>query len=162
MPTRERRFTDSGQTIYDLMTEILVVCPKCQACALILETEPDNKSLFAPRRLTCAQCGLTQSWAKHRIRRGWSDQPVTDDFFHHPLWLQITFGRNILWAYNYQHLDLIERYVGAKLRERPKPPHAGAASASLINHLPQWIKSAKNRAAILKTIGKLKADSFRK
>ncbi|MGI5171658.1 hypothetical protein ACQEU3_45665 [Spirillospora sp. CA-253888] len=34
-----------------------------------------------------------------------------------PLWLQRSCCGHVLWAYNVRHLDLLESYAAAKLRE---------------------------------------------
>jgi len=149
------RFTDSGETIYDLMDEVLVVCPKCSAQARVAYLDSEKRTLFAPRRLTCPACGYSQTWAKKHIRRGWSLKPVVDDFFGHPLWLQTTCAGEILWALNAQHLGLLESYVRAKHRTHLKPGW-GQSTASLINRLPKWIRWAKHRAEVLKAIRRLK------
>jgi hypothetical protein len=75
-----------------------------------------------------------------------------DWYFGLPLWLQISCCRETLWAYNYKHLEFIENYVSANLRERT--PNLNKSVAS---RLPKWIKSAKNRDEILKAIKKLKS-----
>ncbi|WP_336212225.1 hypothetical protein [Nonomuraea sp. LPB2021202275-12-8] len=50
----------------------------------------------------------------------------------------------MLWAYNAEHLDFLERYVRAFIRER-EPNRNG----SLASRLPAWLKDAKNRDAVL-------------
>ena len=55
-----------------------------------------------------------------------------------------------MWAYNVRHLDLLEAYVAAKLRERGEP--VPGAPMSLVERLPAWLKAAKNRAEVLRTI----------
>jgi len=58
-----------------------------------------------------------------------------------------------LWAYNLEHLDLLENYVSAQLRERGKIP----GSMSLVERLPAWIKDGKHRHDVLNGIGRLRA-----
>lgn len=60
------------------------------------------------------------------------------------LWLQTPCRGHVLWAYDAEHLDFLERYVRAALREREPNRNAGLAS-----RLPGWLKSAKNRHAVL-------------
>jgi hypothetical protein len=154
----EDRFTDTGQSIYDLMDEVWVVCPHCSARAVIRYLDPEKPGLFAPRRLTCLSCGYNQTWAKKHIRRGWSGQPVVDDFFSQPIWLQTTCVGEILWAYNAKHLALLEEYVRAKHRTHQRPGQ-GKSTATLINRLPKWIRWAKHREAVLRAIRRLKAKA---
>lgn len=86
---------------------------------------------------------------------GNKDNPV-DSYFHFPLWLQARCGRHILWAYNLRHLEYIEAFVQASLRERGHREEHGWSNRSLFSRLPQWLKAAKNREKILQTIVLLK------
>ena len=140
-----------------MMDEILVVCPRCKSCAPIATLTPGDKNWFAPRRLTCLQCGTVKEWTENYIRIGAADGQVVDAFFGEPLWLQEPCEGHILWAYNVRHLNLIEGYVGAKLRARRWRPKIGWANGSLLNRLPRWITWAKNRPAVLKALQKLRA-----
>ncbi|WP_445281982.1 hypothetical protein [Streptomyces sp. DSM 118148] len=71
-------------------------------------------------------------------------------YFQRPVWLQASCRGNVLWAYNLRHLDLLETYVQAKLRERGEL--VPWAPMSLVERLPTWLKTAKNRTEILRTI----------
>lgn len=59
----------------------------------------------------------------------------------------------MLWAYNAEHLNLLETYVFARLRERGQ--HMG--SQTLVERLPAWIKNGRHRAEVLDAIGQLRA-----
>lgn len=72
-----------------------------------------------------------------------------------PLWLQMPCNGHTLWAYNLKHLSFIEAYVTATDRRRSKDEY-GWSNRSLASRLPQWIRSSKNRDAILKAIQSLK------
>lgn len=145
------RFSDNGQTIYDFNEEFLVVCPRCAALAKVIPVEINseklNNKLFAPRKLICLSCVHRATFDGRSIGIGAS----VDWYFRLPLWLQISCCGETLWAYNLKHLEYLENYVAAKIRART--PNTNKSMAS---RLPQWIKSAKNRAEILKAIGKLK------
>jgi hypothetical protein len=145
------RFSDEGELVYDFGDEFLVVCPKCSSPAKVrreeIGSEKLNDLLFAPRRLVCLNCPHCDLWCAGTAYVGGS----ADWYFRLPLWLQISCCGETLWAYNEKHLDFIENYVGAELRER-----APNSNRSLASRLPQWIKSAKNRDAILKATKKLK------
>ncbi|WP_225860809.1 MULTISPECIES: hypothetical protein [Streptomyces] len=78
-----------------------------------------------------------------------------DPYFQRPLWLRASCCGNTLWAYNLRHLDLLEAYVQAKLRERGEL--APGAPTSLVERLPTWLKTAKNRTEILRTIKRLRS-----
>jgi hypothetical protein len=150
-----KRFMDSGQTLYQMMDEILIVCPQCQSCAHISTRQPASRDWFAPRRLSCIQCGLNRDWAAKTISHS-GHAPITDPFFGEPLWLQAKCSGGIVWAYNLAHLDLIERYIAADLREHRRRPDYGWQNSSLLNRLPRWMTASKNRDVVLKAIQKLK------
>lgn len=145
------RFIDTGELIYELGNEFLVVCPKCSGKAKVfsieIASEIINNKLFAPRRLVCVICAYRKDWIGGQISIGGS----FDWYFRLPLWLEISCCGETLWAYNLKHLEILENYVAAKLRERTKK-----GRNSFLSKLPKWIKSAKNRREVLKAIGKLK------
>jgi hypothetical protein len=144
------RFRDNGETRYGFVDEFLVECPKCALMAkvVLINNYPTEKERFlAPRKLVCANCGHIETCNGKKALIG----NAKDWYFQCPLWLQISCCGKILWAYNLQHLDLLESYVSAKLRER-KPN----VNRSVASRLPNWIKRAKNRGEILKSIGHLK------
>ncbi|MDY6934102.1 MAG: hypothetical protein SVZ03_07755 [Spirochaetota bacterium] len=64
-----------------------------------------------------------------------------------------------MWAFNIRHLEFLESYVSARLREREKDERLGWHNSSLASRLPKWLKPAKNREAILKAIYELKAKT---
>ncbi len=81
-----------------------------------------------------------------------------DWYFHYPVWLATACCGETLWAYNEAHLDYLQAYVSATLRERAAPPQRTAAvrNTSLASRLPAWLSAAKNRARILAGIAKLR------
>lgn len=148
------RFRDRGETIYTFMGEILVICPRCAGCALTRPETPADSGCFTPRRLTCAHCGYSATWAERTITRGWRE--AKDDYFQLPLWLQTPCCGHILWAYNAAHLQFIEDFVQAKLRSRSPDPETGWSNRSLASRLPHWVGAAKNRSDVLKGVARLR------
>jgi len=156
---KNERFLDRGTRIYDFYEEFLVVCPKCAKMAKVVIDEAEFAKLstrrllkfrnqyFAPRRLVCLSCLYRAAWKGNQIAVGGN----IDWYFRLPLWLEISCCGERLWAYNQKHLELLENYVAAKLRER-----TAKGRSSFLSKLPKWIKSAKNRDEILRAIGKLK------
>lgn len=116
--SNNNRVFNSGENLDDFSREILVICPKCESCALIVPINTEDMNLFAARRLICLKCAFFREWNEKTIRRGSRENPATDGYFGEALWLQIACGNEILWAYNLMHLIFIENYVCAKLRER--------------------------------------------
>src|SRR4051812_9395800 len=128
------RFHDAEQSIYDFADIFLVVCPRCSRCATVAPREPEQAQWLAPRRLVCEHCGLAKDWDGKRI----DTCTAADWYFGLPLWLQTPCCGEVLWAHNSEHLDFLESFVEAELREV-------ASHGTLASRLPGWMKSAKNR-----------------
>lgn len=116
-----KRFRDQGQHRSDFADHIIVVCPSC--------TKPVD---LLPQKLACVHCGfneLTPSWSRY------------------DLFLRIECCGETLYVSNLKHLDFLEGYVAADLRER-----IPNVNKSQVSRLPQWVKSAKNRDEVLKCL----------
>jgi hypothetical protein len=131
--------------------DIDVVCPRC-GCRAVVSAEP-VEGAFAmhwPRRFVCTGCVTAAKWEPKGGSSSWGG-PV-DPYFRLPLWLRATCcGGQTLWAFNEAHLALLAEYVGAGLRER-NPQRPGM---TMVARLPRWLKSAKNRDEVLRTIARL-------
>ena len=142
------RFHDPRATLAHFASSVLVRCPRCERIAHFERrpcTPPDADGKRYPHtRLVCRSCGLC------RIDTGPSTSPRP------PLWLRTGTRHGELWAYNLQHLDLIRRFVAADLRERA-PWYDTGQKMTLVARLPAWMKSAKNRDEILRTVDRLRA-----
>ena len=162
------RFNENHILLDDFATEFLVCCPRCHQKARVA-VAPKEELIV---RLTCNNCGNLQDWECTQPGvRMWSQNPdlyekgvisigsSVDWCFHLPLWLRIECCGHELWAYNYEHLEWLEKYVGARLRERTKDDESGWRNQSLASRLPKWIKQAKNREDILRAIKKLREES---
>ncbi len=144
----QHRFRDHGETVYDFRDQFLVVCPRCSACAYVVPLPNAEQLVPAAAKLVCPGCGLNnvqpvQASVIHNTAHDW--------YFHLPLWLQTPCCGQILWARNRYQLAFLERYVGAQLREE-----VPQINQSLVSRLPRWLKSAKNRAEVLRSIERLK------
>lgn len=141
------RFRDSGETIYRFGAEFLVRCPRCQRPASVLPLPGRKQRWLVPRRMVCSQCGYTKDWHEKTVCAGGS----LDWYFRLPLWLQTPCCGQILWAYNKDHLDFLEAYIQADLRERVPNKNSSVAS-----RLPAWIKAAHHRDNVLRGIEPLR------
>lgn len=149
---------------------VLVACPRCGGRAVV---RGDRRAA----RLVCEACGLARDWHGERLhvvvdgvamvvqraQHGWVD-PATgrgvpaarepqgvDARFGTPLWLRSECcGGELLWATNAAHLDYLEAYVGARLRDHVPGP------APLSSRLPAWLTSAKNRDEVLRHLSRLR------
>jgi len=153
--TLQERFTDEKLTLQDFLDEILVVCPRCQSRASVTPTPGGDGSVFAPRRLVCAACGLVRQKTTRKISLGSRGTP-RDAYFGEPLWLRMGWGRKTLWAYNVRHLDYLEAFVRAGLRAHSRTNPA-CSNCSVISRLPKWMKDASNREHLLAMMKKLRA-----
>jgi len=128
------RFRADDVYLDDLAGDVLAVCPSCGGCVHAIRTERGR------RRAACGGCGWHGVW-------GPEDEGL-------PLWLTTDVGGHELWAYNAAHLDLVEAFVGATLRERGD--HDPAMPRPLVDKLPGWLKQAKNRDAVLAGVARLR------
>ena len=159
------RFTDDGARIEDFGGSFLVVCPTCSRRAVV-----SNRGSGANPQviLTCAACGHSEVWKGAGPGVTYSSNlehyrpghvcigAAVDWYFHLPLWLQLPCCGETLWAYGARHLEFLESYVGAGLRERGRDEEYGWSNQSLASRLPAWMKSAKNRTEVMKCLAKLR------
>ncbi|NUW39058.1 hypothetical protein [Nonomuraea rhodomycinica] len=170
------RFRDPGWRLWHFAREILVRCPRCDGRALVA-VHPDHRErhayavgwLTAPHRLTCGGCGRCADRAPSRWEPGRGDPYFTsggpyavprlggpdDPYFGLPLWLRRPCRGGTLWAYNLAHLDVLEAYLAAPLRERP----VTAGSQTMLERLPAWMKAAGNREEVLAAVHALRASA---
>jgi rubredoxin len=137
------RFRDGGSTLYRWADpEVLVVCPRCSARAVVRRADG------TARRVTCSGCGLTRD-----ADGGSSTWGVpSDPWFGLPLWLQADFRGHTVWAFGAEHLQVLRDFVAAHLREHR--PLSGAAM-SMLERLPAWMTSAKNRDGVVAVLDRL-------
>jgi hypothetical protein len=102
------------------------------------------------KQTTTIECGFCHELTELQLewQHTWVSEEAIDPYFGLPLWLQIESCGNRLWAYNKEHLLTLKTYIAAAHRDRK-------GKWSMATRLPQWIKSAKNREALLKSIAKL-------
>ncbi|MFO0584910.1 MAG: hypothetical protein U0229_21765 [Anaeromyxobacter sp.] len=127
-------------------------CPRCErwipasAWASVDEARAPHR-----HEARCPRCGnvvraAIETWSTL------TGAPV-DPWFREPLWLQAPCAGELLWAYNLRHLEHLAGIVGATLRERPGRP---GGNASMLSRLPRWLKAAKHREEVLRTIAALR------
>ena len=178
-----QRFHDDGTTLYGLGDLVLVECPRCHNSARMarkISREPYECSYT----LSCGHCGCSRSNLPDTRE---STQPSLGLFMGHRLWLRTRACGQYLWALNETHLDYLERYIAAELRERAMamylrsvwdpcftfgkgrlancvPRGSGVRHFSrlrngyhLVSRLPRWMVLKSNREPVLKGIAKLRA-----
>ncbi|MFB7708369.1 hypothetical protein [Streptomyces sp. NPDC056105] len=161
-----RRHADKGAMLARFAARILVVCPRCSGCAVVVprpggpELRYSVDLLFLPRRLACARCGATAEWEPQRrgnARIGATLGGPAEPFFGRPLWLQTRCAGRLLWAYDIEHVDALAAYIRARLRERG----SSSSSLAMIPRLPDWMTSAANRTEVVAGLAALRAQAER-
>ena len=128
---------------------------RCKKCGTSINTscETNGKKDCIPKAQNedCPRCKTT-----NELEISWSIIHLTKDpidpYLGLNLWYQKNIKNNILWFYNIEHMEYIEDYISSTIRERG----LYNGKYSIITNLPTWIKDAKNRSTILKTIKQLK------
>lgn len=143
-------YRQEGRKItYDL--ELKFFCPNCaERVEKLIEDVTVKKEEI---KVKCPNCDLTQGYKPRYIEKSWVFDPrgeAADPFYKLPLWLRGQIKKETFWAYNYEHLKYLKGYISAKLRTR-----SGYDYTSMVEKLPQWIKSKKNRDDLIKLIEKL-------
>ena len=151
--------------LYQFLFEIYVVCPTCQGKAFVKSPPyPVPKKDENQISITCTNCGYNRllsekpdHYAFRSSRKVYTGKYImlgapVDPYFHLPLWLSIPCCNNLLWAYNYEHIDFLRNFISAELRERNGQPKS---NHSIGSRLPRWITAANNRKDVLKCIEKL-------
>ena len=147
----ENRFQDANKNLDDYQNEVLVKCPGCDDKAIARANyEQKNARLFCPK------CGYIKEASTHSNVLGITGfwKMAAHQYFGATLFLQHPFKNDVFWAYNDQHLAYLEQYISAGLRE-----HKDRIHFTLLERLPKFYHQAKNRAALLKIIQRLKDKS---
>ena len=144
----QQRFTDQKKTLRDFYREVWVVCPSCSGKAFARHLDNSGKV-----QLSCASCAYAKAYdikqpSGHRVYM------AAHHYFDARLWLQAPFRQHMIFAYNLEHLNYLEAYIQAGLREKKDRTHF-----TLLEKLPRFYHQQKNREDLLKVIRKLKHRS---
>jgi len=134
------------------------VSVKCRECNEPMSRRAEVDGQWAKLKMKCEHCGDTCEYEAKLSRHFMHHGLMCDSIFGLPLWLQKEFGQELFWVFNYEHLSLLEQYVGAKLRERGIE-NKGSKNRLVFSRLPTFITSAKNREEILKLILELQVKT---
>jgi len=123
---------------------ILVECEKCGQCATLRRfTFPrDKRSVLRMGECSCLHCG-----------RQWSEKVGPDFMTSGPLWLRMPCHKNVLWILNRPHLEFLEEFIGAELREERMEE---LSSRRLSSALPRWMLAGKCRDDVVRCLRKLR------
>lgn len=139
-----KRFRDEQFTNRYFYKEVWVVCPVCEKKA-IASIKEDGYA-----RLICTNCGHNKEQSKDEGKSLYTFYPA-HSWFNVDLWFSAPFRGNTVWALNGQHLNYLEKYISSGIRENPK-----RTGYTLVEKLPFFMQSAKNRYELLKLISKLR------
>lgn len=137
----------------ELIRHHAIVKRACDNCGLSIEINiPNNKEKVKDLTVHCPHCGTVRTYEPRNdaYTLTYENTGIGDPVFNLPLWFQTEIKGKVFWAYNREHLNEIRKYVSAKLRERQTMTHT-----TMVERLPNFIKTRKNREIIIKNIDKL-------
>jgi hypothetical protein len=131
-----------------------VRCSKCGQWVSAADDLELNGTLVDSLTESCAVCGNRVSVPVIAERH--TSGPPREATFGLPLLLATTLSQGTLFAYNRYHLEQLQCYVSARVRDE-----SNNSASSWSSRLPTWIKAAKNRDRILRALDNLRelADS---
>jgi len=128
---------------------------QCQHCGRYyhVDIKDINKQHFQSLHVACPFCGTIMSGKVHKIPLAYCYIGEISDgyepFLGFELWFLSSFQSHPVWALNKEHLD----YLNADLRKKPIGHMKTQA-----DHLPTFMKTAKNRKHIVKLLKKMQED----
>ena len=142
--------------------QISEMCKKCERHFRLDLNDPEQ-TRFEVLNVTCPYCENQQQGSVQKIKQVvYSYRDVSDGiehYFNYPLYYQTESYGKPIWAINREHLLYLIDYVEADIREdgvrsyQDYPDFYGPATQS--DHLPKFIKLAKNRQRIAKLLRRL-------
>lgn len=138
------------------------VTAQCTATGRYFRLFVPKEKLHGPKkRVKCPYCGefvagevstpkRPQALVLREVRQ------AEDPYFHYPLYFQGNFRGKTVWALNREHLQYLIDYLSADIRAVPADLYRTCGTMrSQADHLPAFMKSAKNRAGLVKLLTKL-------
>lgn len=128
---------------------------KCYQCLEFLDLSiiDGYKTIPSYVNITCKYCKtinkVGENWESYIEK--YQESGIVDPAFGLSLWYQDSVKGNAIWAYNLRHLTEIKNYVRSTLRERT----TDRFKMTMVEKLPDFIKSAKNRDEVLKSIDRM-------
>lgn len=131
------------------------LCPACGRYYRVhLPEETGNFSVF---RVACPYCGHEAPGRVQQVLWGrYTDygdiQDGREPWFGLELWFLSSFRGRPVWALNREHLAWLISFLSAGLRERPPVGYLGRMRS---DYLPAYMKTAKNRAGIVRCLRRM-------
>lgn len=132
----------------------------CSACGRYyrVDVTDEDQEHFRMLRVSCPYCGQYMTGRVHQTAEATyylgEIKNAREPFFELALWFAASFDGKPVWALNREHLAYLIGYLSADLREKP----AGCrrhSTKSQADHLPTFMKTAKNRDKIVRLLKKL-------
>lgn len=155
-----QRFRADRSILDDFADEVFVACGQCGRRGVVrLHVLDETRSAGPFRanlegRFSCVHCGRSER--KSAFVR--SIHGPADSVFGYPVWLSTPCCGHTLWAYNARHLDALEAFVSAKLRERRPDADSGWRNKAWVSRIPRWLSAASNRDEVLRCIARLRRE----
>jgi hypothetical protein len=146
---KKQVFRDDGAHWIDFSARCVVACPDCGGQAVV-----ERQGEWV-RRFLCPHCVRRREMKVS----SYSTIPTgCDPWFGYTLWLQTPCCGDTLWAFNLEHLTLIEDYVRADLRQGIPLAESPASirNSTMASRLPKWLIRASHRDDVLRCIAKLR------
>lgn len=134
--------------------------PRCINCrhklpaGLVVPTRFDEGFMKTFIRARCGHCGYTG------VYRADPASPPAGAAYEEPrlvgLYLTTRVSGHVLWVANLAHLDLLEDYLSASLRER-----GPVRGMTMMARLPQWMKSATMRPKVMRALAHLRERALK-
>ena len=130
----------------------------CPVCGRFFRVHiPEETVGAAVLRVACPYCGHEAPGRVQKIPAGWytsygAIRDGREPWFGLELWLLSSYRGKPVWALDRTHLAWLIGYLGAGLRERPAVGYLGRMRSDC---LPAYMKTAKDRAGILKCLKRM-------
>ena len=143
---------------YGALRLVATETSRCKTCGSMVKINTDIRCAGSrPNVLVHQCCGDCGTCGTNNIFDGlwvpfFEAGEARDPNFGACLYLAEETAKGQLWAYNRAHAEALLDFISAKLREG-RVGNDGAKT--MVTMLPSWMKSAKNRTLIEKTLNKM-------
>lgn len=132
---------------------------QCKECgrSYRIDIDDESKQHFPTLYVQCPHCGYPMSGKIHKTTRNYLSytgeiKDGHEPYFGFELWFLTSFRSKTIWAINREHLAYMIEYLRADLREKSNEDMSMKSQA---DHLPTFMKTAKNRDEIVKKLKEL-------
>ena len=144
--------TEKDRTVYRY--DVHNHCKNCGRYYSV-DIEDQAKQYFHVLHVSCPYCGTIMPGEVHKTAEAFSYaaeiQDEREPYFGLELWFLTSYQGKLIWALNREHLAYLIDYISADLREKP----FNIPRKTQADHLPTFMKTAKNRNQIMKLLKKL-------